>query len=173
MATTRKHDWGLIVIGILLALCGIVFAFSPVETLVTLTIFAGVFFLVAGIFDIINYVRFHKTGLASGWTIFYAILDIILGLMFLIHPVALAGIIPWVIGIFVLVFGVYECVAAFSVRKSGASVWGWILFSGIIGIVLGLCFFFLPASFVLYIAFFLILRGVTLMVVGWNTATVN
>lgn len=172
MATTKKHDWGLIVIGVLLVLCGIVFIVSPAETLVTLTIFAGAFFLVAGIFDIINYFRFRKTGAASGWTIFYAILDIIIGLMFLIHPVALAGVIPWVIGIFVLVFGIYECIAAFSVRKTGTSMWGWVLFSGIVGIIIGLLFFFLPASFIIYIAVFLMLRGVTLAIFGWNSSTV-
>lgn len=173
MATVKKHDWGLIAIGVLLVICGVVFMFAPVGTLVTLTMFAGAAFLVAGIFDIINYVRFHKTGMLSGWVIVYAILDIIIGLMLLVHPIALAAVIPWVVGMFVVVFGVYECIAAFKVKKLGQGFWGWMLFSGIAGIILGILFFVMPASFSIYLAVFLIFRGVSMAVLGWNAATVE
>ncbi|MGI6104744.1 MAG: HdeD family acid-resistance protein [Raoultibacter sp.] len=173
MEKSKRHDWGLILAGALLLLCGGVFFFSPLESLVVLTSFAGAFFVVAGIFNIITYARFHKTGLASGWTIFYAILDIVLGLMFLVHPIVLAGVIPWVVGIFVLLFGAYECVAAFRAKKVGIPMWGWILFSGILEIIIAFCFFFVPASFIIYIAIFLILRGFTLIMFGWNAENAN
>lgn len=168
VAIRKKQDWGLIVVGILLLLCGGVFLFAPLASLIVLTAFAGAFLLVAGIFDIIFFIRFRESGLATGWTILYAILDIILGLMFLIHPVVLAGVIPWVIGIFVLIFGVYECFVAFRARKMGTPMWGWILFSGILEIIIALFFFFIPASFMIYIAIFLIIRAITLIMVGWN-----
>lgn len=173
METTKKHDWTLIIAGILLILCGGVFAFSPVETLVTIAMFAGAFFLLAGIFDIVNYFRFRKSGLASGWTVFYGILDIVLGLMFLIHPIILAGVIPWLVGIFVAAFGIYECIAAFRVKKTGASLWGWILFSGIVSVLMGILFFAFPATFVIYIAIFLLMRGINLAIFGWNATSVS
>ena len=69
MDTTRKHDWGLIVAGILLVLCAFFFVVAPGLTLVTITAIAGAAFLVSGIFDIINYVRFHKVMNLSGWAI--------------------------------------------------------------------------------------------------------
>ena len=110
MDTTRKHDWGLIVAGILLVLCAFFFVVAPGLTLVTITAIAGAAFLVSGIFDIINYVRFHKVMNLSGWAIAYAVLDIVIGLMFLIHPLAFAGVIPWVIGAFFIIFGAFEVV---------------------------------------------------------------
>lgn len=173
MAAVIKRDWILIVIGVLLIICGVIFFFSPVDTLITLTIFAGAFFLVAGVFDIIDYVRFHKSGMMSAWVILYAVLDILIGLMLLIHPIALAQVIPWIIGAFVIVFGAFEFFAAFNVRKLGLKYWGWMLFSGIVGIALGSLFIFIPASVVIYLAVFLLIRGVSLIVLGWNAALVE
>ena len=116
MDTTRKHDWGLIVAGILLVLCAFFFVVAPGLTLVTISAIAGAAFLVSGIFDIINYVRFHKVMNLSGWAIAYAVLDIVIGLMFLIHPLAFAGVIPWVIGAFFIIFGAFEVGGSFRIR---------------------------------------------------------
>ena len=97
--------------------CAFFFLVAPGLTLVTITAIAGAAFLVSGVFDIINYVRFHKIMNLSGWAIAYAVLDIVIGLMFLIHPLALAGVIPWMIGAFFIIFGVFEIVGSFTVKK--------------------------------------------------------
>lgn len=170
---TKKHDWTLIVIGVLFIVCGGVFAFTPGATLITLTAFAGAMLLVSGIFSIINYFRFRDTGCVSGWTIFYGILDIILGLMFLIHPVLLASVIPWLMGIFIIAFGIYEIIAAFRVKKVGAPMWGWALFSGIFEIILGIMFFVFPLIVVFFLAIFLLIRGMTLILFGWNFSSLK
>ena len=158
MDTTRKHDWGLIVAGILLVLCAFFFVVAPGLTLVTITAIAGAAFLVSGIFDIINYVRFHKVMNLSGWAIAYAVLDIVIGLMFLIHPLAFAGVIPWVIGAFFVIFGAFEVVGS----------WGWMLFSGIVSVLCGITFFVAPASFSIFLSVFILMRGVSLVFYGWN-----
>lgn len=169
MDTTRKHDWGLVIAGIILILCSFVFLAAPTLSLVTLTAFAGAAFLVSGVFDIINYVRFRKAMGLSGWVLAYAILDILIGFMFLVYPVAFAAVIPWVIGAFFIVFGVFEIFGSFSVKRAGISLWGWTLFSGIVGILCGLMFFFLPETLSLFVGIFIIMRGVTLVFYGWNT----
>ncbi len=169
MDVTRKHDWGLVIAGILLILCSFIFIAMPTLSLVTMTAIAGAAFLVSGVFDIINYVRFHKSMNLSGWVIAYAVLDILIGFMFLAQPVALAAVIPWIVGAFFIVFGVFEIVGSFSVKKMGISLWGWTLFSGIVGVLCGLTFFFSPATLILFLAVFVIMRGVTLVFYGWNT----
>lgn len=170
METVKKRDWSLIIIGVLLAVCGMVFFFSPIGSLITLTIFAGAFFVVAGVFDIINYFRFNKTGMMSGWVIVYGILDIIIGLMLIVHPIALAAVIPWIIGVFVVVFGAFECIESFNLKKRGFQYWWWTLISGILSVIIGLLFFFVPASVIIYLAIFLMVRGISLVVFGWNGA---
>lgn len=168
MDTTKKHDWGLIVAGVLLALCALFFLVAPGLTLVTITAIAGAGFLVSGVFDIINYVRFRKVMNLSGWAVAYAVLDIVIGLMLLIHPLAFAGVIPWIIGAFFLVFGVFEIVGAIRIRKSVGSLWGWMLFSGIVSALCGITFFLVPTTFVLFLALFVVMRAASLVVYGWN-----
>ena len=76
--------------------------------------------------------------------------------------------LPWVIGAFVLVFGIYEVVTTFMVKRAGLPLWGWMLFSGVISIVIGFMFFSMPEMLALFIALFALLRGVDLIVMGAN-----
>lgn len=169
MDTTKKHDWGLIIAGVLLVLCALLFLVAPGLTLVTITAIAGAAFLVSGIFDIINYVRFRSVMNLSGWALAYAILDIIIGLMFLVHPLAFAAVIPWVIGAFFVVFGVFEIIGSFKIKKAGAPMWGWMLFSGIVSALCSVTFFAMPAALSIFLSVFILMRGVSLLFYGWNT----
>ncbi len=169
MEVAKKRDWGLIVAGVLLIACAIFIIMMPALTLITLTAIAGAGFLISGIFDIVNYVRFHKQMNLSGWAIAYAVLDIIIGLMLLLHPLALAGVIPWIVGLLFVVFGIFEVVGAFKVKKAGVPMWGWMLFSGIVSILCGITFFVSPATFSIFLAVFVLMRGFSLMFYGWNT----
>lgn len=168
MNMAKKHDWGLIVAGALLILCAFVFVAAPGITLATITLIAGAAFLVSGVFDIVGYVRFREAANLSGWTLAYAVLDIVIGLMFLIYPIAFAAVIPWVVGAFFVAFGIYEVVGSFRLKKMGVSLWGWPLFSGIVSALCGLMFFFAPPTFSLFLALFVMMRGVSLLIYGWN-----
>lgn len=169
MDTTSKHDWGLIIAGVLLIICSIFFLMAPGLALVTITVIAGAAFLVSGVFDIINYFRFRTSMNLSGWALAYGALDIVLGILFLLNPLVSAGALAWFIGAFFIVFGVFEVVGAFKVRNMGASMWGWMLFSGIVGALCGLTFFVSPASFSIFLSVFILMRGVSLVFYGWNT----
>lgn len=172
MDTTKKHDWGLIIAGVLLIICAAFFVVAPGLTLVTITAIAGAAFLVSGIFDVIYYVRFRSVMSLSGWSLAYAILDIIIGLMFLIHPLALSAVIPWVIGAFCVVFGIFEMVGAFKVKNMAGTMWGFMLFSGIISTLCGVMFFALPATLSIFLSVFILMRGISLVVYGWSTGRV-
>ncbi len=171
MATIKKHDWGLIVVGVLLVVLAFVISFYPGLTLVTITAFFGAGLLVSGIFDIVGYVNLNRIGSPSGWIVAYAVLDIILGAMFLFHPVVFADVMSWVVGIFVVIFGVFEISAAFKLKAVEIPMWGWMLFSGIVDILCGFVFFVFPEMLAIFLAVFIIMRGASLIVYGWNTQT--
>ena len=40
MDTTNKHDWGLVIAGVLLVICSMFFLFAPGLALVTITVIA-------------------------------------------------------------------------------------------------------------------------------------
>ena len=153
MYTEKKRDWGVIVAGVLLVICAFVCLLMPGVTLVTITMIAGAGFLVSGIMDVIEYARFR---------------DILIGAMFLLHPLAFSVVLPWLIGGFFIVFGVFEIVMAVRGRSAGMPMWGWAVFSGVVGVLCGLTFFFSPATLSIFIALFMIMRGATLLVFGWN-----
>ncbi|HIT45630.1 MAG TPA: DUF308 domain-containing protein [Candidatus Aphodovivens excrementavium] len=164
----RRHDWGLIVAGALLVICAFVCLLMPGVTLVTITLIAGATFLVSGIMDVVEYVRFRDQLMLSGWVLVYAILDILIGVMFALHPLAFSVVLPWLIGGFFIVFGVFEVVTAFKARRLEVPLWGWGVFSGVVGVVCGLTFFLSPATLSIFIALFMIMRGASLLVFGWN-----
>ena len=155
MDTTNKHDWGLVIAGVLLVICSMFFLFAPGLALVTITVIAGAAFLVSGIFDIVNYFRFRRAMDLSGWALAYGALDIVLGILFLVNPLVSAGALAWFIG-------------AFKVRNMGASMWGWMLFSGIVGALCGLTFFIAPAMLGVFLSVFILMRGASLIFYGWN-----
>lgn len=168
MQTEKKRDWGVIVAGVLLVVCAFVCLMMPGVTLVTITMIAGAGFLVSGIMDVIEYARFRRQLMLSGWALAYAILDILIGAMFLFHPLAFSVVLPWLIGGFFVAFGVFEIVMAVRGRSVGMPLWGWAVFSGVVGVICGIMFFLNPAMLSIFIALFMIMRGATLLVFGWN-----
>lgn len=168
MYSEKKRDWGVIVAGILLVICAFICLLMPGVTLVTITMIAGASFLVSGILDVVEYIRSRNQLMLSGWVLAYAILDILIGFMFLVHPLAFSVVLPWLIGAFFAVFGVFEIVVAVKGRKAGVPMWGWAVFSGVVGVICGLTFFLSPATLSIFIALFMIMRGASLLVFGWN-----
>lgn len=168
MNSKTERNWQLIVAGVLFILFGLVCAFFPGLTLASIAFMVGAAFVVSGVVNIATFIRDRELLGFSGWILAYGILDVLIGGMFVIHPFAFAAVLPWVIGAFVLVFGAYEVVAAFMIKRSGLPLWGWMLVSGIISIVIGFLFFYLPEMLALSIALFALLRGVDLIVVGAN-----
>lgn len=168
MNTKTERNWQLIVAGILFIIFGLVCAFFPGLTLASIAFIVGAAFVVSGVVNIATFIRDRDLLGFSGWILAYGILDVLIGAMFVIHPFAFAAVLPWVIGAFVLVFGIYEVVATFMVKRAGLPLWGWMLFSGVISIVIGFMFFSMPEMLALFIALFALLRGVDLIVIGAN-----
>ena len=165
MQTTTERDWGLVLGGIALAIAGLVLMFWPGLTMVTLATVAGIMFIAAGVVDAINMFRFRHVRGISVWAVINALCNLILGVLFLIHPITGAVVLAWFVGAFVIAYGVFAITAAIGLRKSGVS-WDWMLCNGIVSVICGAGFFFLPEMIVYFVSFFLIIRGVTMAVYG-------
>ena len=147
-------NWQLIVAGILFVLFSAVCLFFPGLTL--------------GSVHIASYIRDRDVLDLSGLVLAYAILDVLIGLMFVVHPMVFAAVIPWVAGMFTIVFAIYELIGSFVSRKAGFSLWGWLLISGVLTLVMGMGFFLVPEMFAILIGLFALVRGVSLIVLGVN-----
>lgn len=172
MDMTNKHDWGLVVAGVLLVVCGAFLLVMPQLAAVVIALVAGAAFLVSGVFDIVNYIRFRAFMNLSGWALAYGAFDIVLGILLLANPFVLAGALAWLIGAWLVVFGAFEIFGAIKIRKAGMPMWGVMLFSGIVGVVCGIVFFVVPAVLGIVLAAFVLVRGVSLVFYGWHAGKV-
>lgn len=186
MNAESKRDWSLVIAGAALVILGIVFLMSPMATLVTIALVAGIGLLAVGILDGVSYFRFRKEWSLSGWNLAYAVFDILLGIALILHPLVSAAVMPWIVGVFLAIYGVFEIIAAVEIRNgkeidvttveelddgliaatSYSRSWGWALAGGIGAILCALMFFFLPATFAIALSAFLIVRGATLAAYG-------
>lgn len=122
--------WGilLIVTGILALLMPEIAALATALTLAWLLIFAG------GVELVHAFQTRRRTGF--GWKLTAGIITLLLGLGILFFPIAgIATLALW-IGAFVFAGGIVRLLLAFRVRP--AKGWGWVLFDGLLSIVIGI-----------------------------------
>lgn len=161
----RGADASLILGGILVFIAGLIIFAMPGISLVTIALIAGIMFLIGGISEFIAYFRLRKTvASVSGWTIVNAICDVILGILFLIHPVVTSEIMFWVLGIYAIVYGVFAIASSFALTR--VSGWWVMLLWGIVAVLCGFTFIMNPSTFLLFLAILLVMRGITLVVYG-------
>lgn len=169
----KKHDWGLFAGGIAVALIGLVVMFWPGATLLTLAMVAGVFFVFAGVAEIVGYFAYKSTGLTTGWQVAGGICNLILGAIFLLNPIWSAMMLPWIAGVAVICYGIFSIVGGIQMKGTMPGVWGWFVANGIVGILCGIIFMAAPDTFVLFLGIFMIFRGVTMMVYGATTPKIE
>lgn len=161
-------NWSMIVGGLLLVFFALVAVLFPGLTLVSITFIIAAGFLVAGVIDLMTYFKQRKIIETSAWVLAYAHIDVLIALMLFFHPLAGAFMLPWLVGFFVLAFGLFEVATSFVIRRAGAQLWPWTLCSGVAGALLGIGLFVWPTLLVYYLAFFTIIRGISLVVMGAN-----
>ena len=174
-ATVTHHRgwsiaWGilLIVIGILALIMPGVAALATALTLAWLLVFAGIVEVVHA------FQTRHRTGF--GWKLAAAIITLILGLCILFFPVAgIATLALW-IGALIFAGGIVRVMLAFRVRP--AKGWGWVLFDGILAIVIGgLIAWGWPASSIAFIGlltgFWLLFSGIWRIMLDGRSAGAN
>jgi len=131
-----KRASGLsIVLGILMIIAGIIAMFAPWEAGLVITIVVGWSAIFNGVAQIIFGFRTH-----GGWHVLLefvlGIIYIIAGIYLLMHPIggllALTLILAWCL----FVYGIFALFLAFRIKPH--SGWGWVLFDGIITVLLGI-----------------------------------
>jgi uncharacterized membrane protein HdeD (DUF308 family) len=129
-----KRASGLsIVLGILMIIAGIIAMFAPWEAGLVITIVIGWSAIFNGVAQIIFGFRTH-----GGWHVLLefvlGIIYIIAGIYLLMHPIGGLLAITLILASFLMVYGIFALVLAFQIKPRNG--WGWVLFDGIITILL-------------------------------------
>ena len=114
-----KGGWarvGHIVLGILFIIAGVVALFNLGQTTAWLALFLGILVGILWIVEGIVALSTLGDAASKGWSIFFAILSIIAGVIILFAPVWGAAVLWWILGISLIVLGIINIVRAFTFK---------------------------------------------------------
>ena len=135
LAATIHAHWKLFLAqGILMMVLGFLAVAEPNIATVAVAIFVGWLFFIGGIFRAASvWHSRHAPGFT--WSMLTAILSIVLGLILILRPLPGVLTLTMVLIVFFIVEGIASILAAIQHRNHLRS-WGWVLFSGIIDLLL-------------------------------------
>ena len=124
-----------ITIGIILIIVGVLAIAAPLAAGVSITIMVGTLLIIGGIGEC--FLAFQAGAFGRGLLIFIVgALMAVAGFYMVSQPVAGLAAITLFLTAYFIVSGITEIIAAVQIRPS--SGWGWMLFNGIVTLVLGI-----------------------------------
>ncbi len=124
-----------ITIGIILIIVGVLAIAAPLAAGVSITIMVGTLLIIGGIGEC--FLAFQAGAFSRGLLIFIVgALMAVAGFYMVSQPVAGLAAITLFLTAYFIVSGIIEIIAAVQIRPS--SGWGWMLFNGIVTLVLGI-----------------------------------
>lgn len=127
----KKNSGLTIAMGIIVLLMGMFAMGSPFIAGVSLAIAVGFMLVIGGVSQLVFALK-ARTGLFS---IILGVLTVIAGGYMVSNPGVALATMTLVLAIYLLISGIFEVMMAFQVKP--VKGWGWVLFSGIISVLLG------------------------------------
>ena len=158
-----KKNWGwLLFWGIVSIILGMVVIAIPYAATFAVEVLIGWFLVIGGVIHLFH--AFHSKGSAGFiWKFLVSILYLAVGILMLIYPLQGMITLTVLLAAFFMIQGIFQIITAFHVKPLPS--WGWLLFSGIIALILGLMIWGrLPSSATWAIG---LLLGINLIFSGW------
>jgi uncharacterized membrane protein HdeD (DUF308 family) len=135
LASAFHAHWKLFLAeGVIMMALGLLAIAVPEVASVVITIFIGWLFFIGGIFRTVSLLR-HRNMPGFVWSLITALLAIALGLILLLRPVAGVLTLTLALVVFFILEGISAILLAIEHRRHLPS-WGWVLFSGLIDLLL-------------------------------------
>jgi len=160
---TIKHWYLPLILGILFIIVGVWAIITPASTYLSLAILFSVTFFVAGILEIIYSISYRKQLDGWGWSLASGILNFIIGLLLIVYPQISIITLPLFVGFVVLYHSMMAIAWSIELKKYGVSNWGWLLFTGILGVILSFFLMWNPLFAGLTVA---VITGIALITIG-------
>ena len=169
-----RHWWALVLRGVVAVIFGIVVIIWPGIALASLVLLVGAYMFVDGIFAIAGSLT-HREQYKHWWlTLIEGIIGVIAGIVAFVYPGLTALTLLIVIGVWAILTGIFEIIAATRLREVVHDEW-LLLISGILSILFGLFVVFFPGAGALailgIIAAYAIIFGVLMIILGFRLRT--
>lgn len=133
-AAAKKGGGRLTLFGILTIIVGVLAMAAPGVTGLSITILVGSLMLVAGIFRLIWAFRAESFGQGL-FKFLIGGITLVAGILVLANPILGLTTLTLLLAAYFVVDGIFEILGAFQVKP--ATGWGWLLFGGIVSLLLG------------------------------------
>ncbi len=133
-----------IITSVLLATLGVLLIIESETTVISISYILGSVLVLFGTIGIIDYIRKLKTELKSELDLLYATVTIILGVLIILHPKAIASIIPFVLGLIIIINSSTKLNYAFQLKSQANQLWKSTLVVSIFTTLCGLLLMFNP-----------------------------
>lgn len=165
-----KNWYLLLILGIVFILMGVWILRTPVSSLIALTIFFAITFLVSGIFETIYAIANRKIIYNWGWNLAGGIIDLLIGILLISVPGLSFVFLMFYVG-FALIFRAIMTIGwAVYLNRQGFRNWGWVLVAGIIGLILSFVLLSDPAFtgwlIVIYLSITFMMLGIAQIVLS-------
>ena len=163
---SHSYWWMLLIRAIAALLFGIIAIISPAFVLLFLVYLFAAYVLIDGILSVVVALQ-ERTAYSRWWILLLGgIAGIILALVTFFWPGVTSIVLFYLVAAWAVVTGIFEVIAAFSVRATGVE---WLLvLGGLLSIIIGIIFFLHPVASILTIVWllgvFAIVYGVILVV---------
>lgn len=171
----KRHSLWYMIQGILMMVAGLVALLFPLVSSVAVIVLLGWLLIISGILQGVSLIGASKV--PHFWLqLISVVLSIVIGLMFLNDPGGGLVALTLLLVVFFIVGGMARIVFALTIRP--LSDWGWVLASGIIGVLLGIYLFAslpITAAWILGLLFGiqLLTEGTALTYMTWNIRRVE
>ncbi len=140
---TSTKIW-MCIAGIALVALGVICLVNSGSTLLSVAWLLGLMFLIAGCCELAAWGKLHLILPQSGLLFLSALLQVLMGVYFLVHPVALAAALPFVFAFVVLFEGIRIAIESFDFKKVGFRCWWIMLLFGVLATAFGIYGFCRP-----------------------------
>ncbi len=164
-----RSGWGwLLALGILFIVGGILSIMAPFIATLLVTAFIGIAMAFVGVGQVIQAWSMRSWG-GFIWQLLIGLVILVGGIAVWWNPFAGAITLTLFVAAVFIVKGIFQVMLAFRVRPHDG--WGWIAFSGLIALIVGLMIFFdWPLSGVYALG---TLAGISLIFTGWSYVMIS
>ncbi len=140
----KKFFRSSIITSIVLIVLGLLLIFQSEITILSISYILGGILIALGVLAIIKFIKNTNTLLKSELDIVYGVVTIILGILIIQNPEAIASIIPIILGISIIISSATKLQYAFELKANKNSLWKTTMIISIISTLCGIILLFNP-----------------------------
>lgn len=134
----NKNFNATIISSIVTIILGVLLFFQAENTLKTISYIIGIFLLVAGIATLIKVIVDKQERIYLNTSFIMGIFGAIIGFVLLINPTLLTSILPFCIGVWMIISGAMKVQTALALKDANDKTWTKLMIFAIVVLVLGL-----------------------------------